>query len=227
MSLHDNMQEDVFITIREAVRYSSLHPHTIRKYTDAGLLKCYRTPTGQRRIDKEDLQRICLHSTLPVKIPEIKRKPKVNYIYSRVSSKKQLDDLHRQTEFIRSNKPEYENYESIIDVASGINFKRKGLQAILESSMHGNLGELVVSHRDRLCRFGYDLINFIIERNGGRIVVIDDERHKSTEQELAEDLLSIVHIYSCRQMGKRKYTKHDKSIKSETEYDESPEEVIG
>lgn len=74
--------------------------------------------------------------------------------------------------------------------------------------MQGNIGTVVVAHRDRLCRFGFELIEQVVQLGGGRIIVDDDsDQHKSSEQELAEDLLSIVHIYSCRQMGKRRYTK--------------------
>jgi predicted site-specific integrase-resolvase len=75
----------------------------------------------------------------------------------------------------------------------------------LDAALQGTLGELIVAHRDRLCRFGFDLIKLIIEKQGRKITVLDDERNKSSEQELSEDLLSIVHIYSCRQMEKRSY----------------------
>jgi predicted site-specific integrase-resolvase len=133
---------------------------------------------------------------------------KINYIYTRVSSRKQSDDLERQIEFIKSQKPEYNtSYKLISDIGSGINFKRQGLITILESCLQNNIGEVVIAHKDRLSRFGFDLIKLIIEKAGGKITIINDEQNKSTEQELAEDLLSIIHIYSCRQMGKRKYTK--------------------
>jgi predicted site-specific integrase-resolvase len=133
---------------------------------------------------------------------------KINYIYTRVSSRKQSDDLERQIEFIKSQKPEYNiSYKLISDIGSGINFKRQGLITILDTCLQNNIGEVVIAHKDRLSRFGFDLIKLIIEKAGGKITIINDERNKSTEQELAEDLLSIIHIYSCRQMGKRKYTK--------------------
>ena len=110
---------------------------------------------------------------------------------------------------------------SISDIASGINFKRKGLQTILDSCIQGVIGEVIVAHRDRLSRFGFDLIKLIIEKAGGTITVIDDTQHKSTEQELAEDLLSIIHIYSCKQMGKRSYkTKQCKGPENKNDTDE-------
>ena len=77
----------------------------------------------------------------------------------------------------------------------------------MELAMQRNLGDLVVAYKDRLARFGFELIQYVVELNGGRVVVLDDQTHKSGEQELAEDLMSIIHVFNCRQMGKRKYTK--------------------
>ena len=152
---------------------------------------------------------------------KVNENTKQNYIYTRVSSKKQSNDLYRQIEFIRNKRPEYSSYISISDIASGINFKRKGLATILDASLQGTVGEIIIAHRDRLCRFGFDLIKLIIEKQGGKITVLDDEQNKSSEQELSEDLLSIIHIYSCRQMGKRSYKTKIKNIKN-THKNEQP-----
>lgn len=193
-----------FVSIKEAASISGLHQHTLRKYADTNQIKCYKTPGGQRKFDQQSLVDYC--NNLHV-IAKKSTTDKINYIYTRVSSKKQMDDLTRQLEFIRSIDPKYDSYVSITDVASGINFKRKGLQTILDSCIQKTIGEVIVAHRDRLCRFGFELLDTIITKCGGQITVIDDQQNKSTEQELSEDLLSIIHIYSCRQMGKRKYTK--------------------
>ncbi len=139
-------------------------------------------------------------------------------IYCRISSKKQSDDLERQIEYCRSKFPDH---ELLSDIASGINFKRKNLQAILERAMQGNLKEVVVAHKDRLCRFGFDLIESIFKLTNTKLIVLNQDNEctkPSTEQELAEDLLSIVHIYSCRQMGKRRYIqKTDENKKDKAE----------
>jgi predicted site-specific integrase-resolvase len=191
-----------FVSINEASDITGLSIQTIRKLGDTNEVKCYKTPSGHRRFDKQGLEAFCHAKFIDEQIPTNK---KCNYIYTRVSSKKQLDDLSRQIEYIKQRRAEYASYTFISDVASGINFKRKGLQTILESCIQGTIGELVVAHRDRLSRFGFDLIKTIVEKAGGTITVLDDEQNKSSEQELAEDLLSIIHIYSCRQMGKRSY----------------------
>lgn len=91
----------------------------------------------------------------------------------------------------------------------------------LESAMSGNLEQVIVAHKDRLSRFCYGLIKWIIEFNGGELVVLDDENAKSSEQELAEDLLSIIHIFSCKQMGKRKYKKHEDKVETNTTTEEN------
>jgi putative resolvase len=213
-----------FITSAQAVKLTSLHPHTLRKYADNDQIKCYKTPSGIRKYDRQSLERFCNPSIV---IHQNSTNSKQNFIYSRVSSKKQMDDLIRQSEFLQSYDTKYASYTALSDIASGINFKRKGLQTILDSCLHGTIGEVVVAHRDRLCRFGFELMQILVEKAGGKITVLDNEGNKSSEQELSEDLLSIVHIYSCKQMGKRSYkAKLAKIFESETETKCDAEENI-
>ena len=214
----DDNKKIEYIPILEASKITGLSIQTIRKLGDKKEIKCFKTPSGHRRFNKQDLEKFCDSNTIN---EEKSENTQVNYIYTRVSSKKQLDDLSRQIKYIQQQKPEYSSYISISDIASGINFKRKGLQTILDSCIQGVIGEVIVAHRDRLSRFGFDLIKLIIEKAGGTITVIDDTQHKSTEQELAEDLLSIIHIYSCGQMGKRSYkTKQCKGTENKNDTDE-------
>ncbi|PMB32376.1 IS607 family transposase, partial [Fischerella thermalis BR2B] len=123
--------------------------------------------------------------------------------YCRVSSTKQRDDLDRQIAYMQSLYPEA---EIIKDIGSGINFKRKGLQTLLDRLMRGDKLTLVVACRDRLCRFGFELIQYMVEQNGGQIVVLENTIH-CPESELTSDLLSILHVLSCRMHGLRKYSK--------------------
>jgi putative resolvase len=98
----------------------------------------------------------------------------------------------------------YPGYTIVGDVGSGINFKRRGPRSVLERSMRGEVAEVVVAHRDRLARFGVDLIEWILQRNGTRLVV----QHSTVgtpESELADDLLSIVTVFACRRNGTRRY----------------------
>lgn len=215
-----NEKKKNFLPIRDAEIFTGVKQQTLRKLFEENILKGYKTESGQRMFARKSLCEFCNIN----EGQENETNERANILYARVSSKKQSDDLDRQIEFIRSAKPEYINYRVVTDIASGINFKRKGLLDILERSIQGVVGEVVVAHKDRMSRFGFDLIKTIIEKAGGKVTVIDDEKQKSGEQELAEDLLSIIHIYSCKQMGKRSYKRSkDKNIETTNEVDEQSE----
>ena len=185
-----------FVPSRKASEILGVHPNTLRSWESTGKIKAIRTPSNQRLYDVTS-------------ITVNKETPKKSICYCRVSSAKQKDDLQRQINYLKEQFP---NYDIITDIGSGLNFKRKGLQAILELAMQKNIKEVVVAHRDRLCRFGFDLIQWIIEKNQGKLVVLN-EVHLSQEEELTEDLLSIVHVFSCRINGGRKYKKGKSKIK--------------
>lgn len=129
--------------------------------------------------------------------------------YCRVSSRKQSDDLSRQIERFQSI---YKEAEIIKDIASGLNFKRKGLQTILERVMQGDKLRVVVSHKDRLARFGFEIIEFLITKNGGEILVLDKYVAISKQAELTADLLAILHHFSCRMHGQRSKGKKDSNL---------------
>ena len=190
-----------YISIGEASLITGIKHYALRKIGDEKKIRCYKTPSGQRKFNLYDLQKMLNNNSAVIEIQKIKN----NFLYTRISSKKQLDDLFRQIEYVRNYKPEYASYTLIQDIGSGINFKRKGIQTILDACLQRTIGEVVIAHKDRLSRFGFDLFQSIIEKAGGKITVIKNNSNKSSEEELAEDLLSIVHIFSCRQMGKRKY----------------------
>ncbi|MEZ5672371.1 MAG: IS607 family transposase [Thiotrichaceae bacterium] len=98
----------------------------------------------------------------------------------------------------------YPNHELIEDIGSGLNFKRKGFNALLERIMSGNVAEIVVAHRDRLCRFGFELIESIANKHNCNIVVLDNSQ-LSPQSELINDLLSTIHVFSRRINGLKKY----------------------
>ena len=172
---------------RKAAEELGVCPNTLRNWANEGKIRYIRTASGQRRYD-----------TSSVINPDAKP---LGVCYCRVSSAKQKDDLARQIAFMREKFPDY---DIVSDIGSGLNFKRKGFEAVLERAMQGTLGTLVVAHRDRLCRFGFDLAKWVVERNGGKVVVLDDVQ-SSPERELVTDLVSIVHVFACRIHGMRKY----------------------
>lgn len=179
----------------KAAHKLGIHQNTLRKWANEGKISCIRTKGGQRRYDADAML-----------AGEPKRR---NFCYCRVSSYKQRDDLDRQVEFMRKR---YPAYEVITDIGSGINFKRKGLGTILELADRGGVGEVVVAHRDRLCRFGFEIVEWFVAKHGGKVVVLG-EVHLSPEAELTQDLLSIIHVFSCRMHGLRKYAREIKKDK--------------
>jgi predicted site-specific integrase-resolvase len=183
-----------YVNTKEAREMLRVTATTLRRWDKEGKIKTIRTPSGIRMYDKSNILKILCKDEA---MPERKK-----IAYCRVSSKKQSDDLERQIDVFRNT---YPDYEVVKDIGSGINFKRKGMQRILERSMRGELEEVMVSHRDRLCRFGFELIEWIFAKNDTKLVVLDKTEHKSSSEELAEDVLAIIHVFSCREMGKRRY----------------------
>lgn len=190
-----------FVPLRKAVEFLGLSPNTLRKYADEGKIKSIKNAAGQRLYDVESYIRGDSIRTATV-------------CYCRVSSSKQRDDLARQVTYLQSLYPES---EIVKDIGSGLNFKRKGLQALLDRLLRGDKLTLVVACRDRLARFGFELIQYLVEQNGGKIVVLDQTVH-CPSSELTQDLLSILHIFSCRMHGLRKYSQ---KIKEDPDLSES------
>jgi predicted site-specific integrase-resolvase len=144
-------QETIYITFGKAALLTGLYSQTIRKMADTSKILCYRTPSGQRRINLQNIQEMCSNNIHAQKEQALQKE---NFIYARVSTKKQVDDLSRQIEFLR--RPEYDSYVLVQDICSGINFKRKGLSTILDACLQNNIGDIVIAHNDRLCRFGFE-----------------------------------------------------------------------
>ena len=195
-------ENDTFITTEEARRLLGVSTQTLRLWDKTGKIHTIRTPSNRRKYSQSDIYNIIGWNQTITKKKQV--------IYARVSSKKQMDDLERQKNLLRSN---FIDYELVTDCGSGINWKRQGLKTILEWAMSGALEKVVVTHRDRLCRFAFELLQFIFERCKVELVVLNEETSSpTTEQELADDILSIIQVYACRKMGKRRY----KSKKIET-----------
>lgn len=183
------LARNMFVPLRKAVNRLGLHPNTLRRYADEGKIRVIKNAAGQRLFDVESY---ISQSASDVVV-----------CYARVSARKQRDDLDRQVAYLYSL---YPNAEFISDIGSGINFKRKGLRSILDRLLQGDKLTLVVAHRDRLARFGFELIQYMVEQNGGKIMVLDQTVY-SPESELTADILSILHVFSCRVNGLRKYSK--------------------
>ena len=142
--------------------------------------------------------------------------------YCRVSSNKQKDDLARQIENMQIYLlAQGKEFEIISDIGSGINYKNKGLNSMLNMVMDSEVEKIVVLYKDRLVRFGFELIESICTKFG-TVIEIVDITDKTEEQELVEDLIQIVTVFSCRLQGKRA-NKAKKMLKELMENDTSQE----
>lgn len=199
-----------FVKTKEACRILGLHPNTLRRYADNNQIKYIKSVGGQRLYEIEDF----LGATGTTDNFE-------TILYCRVSSSKQQDDLQRQ---ISSLQEVYPEAEVIKDIGSGLNFKRKGLQTLLERILSGKKCRVVVAYRDRLARFWVDVFEFLIKQNGGELVVLDKPDNQSVEEEFTEDLLAVLHHFSCKMHGRRghksKENKGETNIKSKTDLEE-------
>ena len=162
---------------------------TLRLWAESGKIKVTKTDGGHRRYVYND--------------DTDKKETKLKFIYTRVSSKKQQSDLERQIKYLQKL---YPDHRVISDIGSGLNFNRKGLNNLLEAIVTGTVEEVVVAHKDRLCRFGFELIENLCKYFSTTLTIVDDKGGKSQTDELAEDLLSIITVFTARFYGQRKYS---------------------
>lgn len=169
---------------------------TLQEWDKKGLIEVKRTAGGRRRYN---VKKYADDNNLPelVKEPEIRR----NVIYSRVSSHDRKDDLERQTTLLQEK---YPDYEVIHDIGSGINFKRRGLQKIIQYAVENQLNEIVITYKDRLCRIGYDMIEFIIKKYSNGKITILNPSDENRADEITKDLIEIITVYSSKIHGTRR-----------------------
>lgn len=158
----------------------------LRKWENEGKIKSIITKGGHRRYIQEELA-----------VSQGK-----SIVYCRVSSSKQKNDLQRQVDYLKTMFP---SHDVIEDIGSGLNFRRKGLLNLLELIFSRQVTEIVVAHKDRLCRFGFELFEFICQKHGTILKVVENQGIKEPIQEFAEDVLSIVTVFTARYYGSRKY----------------------
>jgi predicted site-specific integrase-resolvase len=122
-----------------------------------------------------------------------------------------LDQKNELKQEIELMTLKYPNYEIIKDISSGINYKRRGLVKIIDMAINGEIEELVITSKDKLCRIGFELIELIIEKySNGKITILNiDEKDKDIEG--VNDLIQIINVFSSKINGLKKYTKSIKN----------------
>ena len=173
---------------------------TLQRWDKSGKLKAKRTPSNHRYYTEDDLA-----VALGIKYNPAKRK---NVIYCRVSSPKQKTELENQRlameKFCLGQGLVVD--QVITEIGGGLNFKRREFLKLIYSSLDGEVETIVIAHKDRLCRFAFDLIESLVSRSGCNIIVAN-QVSLSPHQELTEDLLGIIHCFSCRLYGSRSNAK--------------------
>ena len=182
---------------------------TLQRWDNAGKLKAFRTPTDRRYYTYEQYK----------EFKGITSSEKRTVIYTRVSTSNQKDDLKNQVDFLR----QYANAKGIIidevieDYGSGLNYNRKKWNKLIDECMTSDIGTIIVTHKDRFIRFGFEWYERFLEKFNVKIIVVNNES-LSPSEELVQDIISILHIFSCRIYGLRKYKK---KIKEDEEVEKS------
>ncbi|WP_094606378.1 IS607 family transposase [Sporomusa silvacetica] len=205
-----------YYSIGEFAELISVTQQTLRNWDKVGKLKpSHIGKSGYRYYSQQQLQ---YYLGLKGETPAIRKVVG----YCRVSSNKQKDDLERQVENVKSYMiAKGYSFEVVTDVGSGINYNKKGLNQLIDMIVASEVEKIVVLYKDRLLRFGYELIENLCSKYGTAIEIIDNTE-KTEEQELVEDLVQIVTLFSCKLQGRRA-NKARKMIKELLEDDNGTE----
>lgn len=184
-----------YYSINEFSKILGVSAQTLRNWDKNGKLHPHHTSTnGYRYYSHEQLNQV-MNVT-----PNLNR---ITIGYCSVSSHKQKDDLERQIENVKLYlTAKGQPFEIISDIGSGINYKKKGLQELIKRITQNQVEKVVVLYKDRLLRFGFELIEYIASLYNCEIEIIDNTE-KSEQQELVEDLVQIITVFSCKLQGKR------------------------
>lgn len=186
------------ISIGDAAKELGVSVKTVRRWADSGKLCYERSPSGHRRFYLADIKRIT-----PRDFNQLEDRVTINY--ARVSSHDQKDDLTRQIQVLEAfSGTNGWQFETISDLGSGLNYNKKGLQKLLKRIMQGDVGRLVLTHKDRLLRFGSELVFAMCEEFETEVVIINKSTEETTfEQELVTDMIELITVFSARLYGSR------------------------
>ena len=182
------------VSIGKFAKMVGVTPTTLRRMHQRGdVIPYHITKSGTRYYALEQLKEF---SGVP-------QNEKIVIGYCRVSTPAQKDDLQTQISNVKSYMyAKGYKFEMITDVGSGINYKKKGLRELVTKINNHEVSKVVILYKDRLIRFGFELIEYICEINGVSIEIIDNTEH-SKEQELTDDLIQIITVFANRLYGQR------------------------
>ena len=191
---------------------------TLQRWDRDGILKANRTPTDRRYYTYDQY--------LQFKGIQTENDIRDTVIYARVSTRNQKDDLQNQVEFLKQfcNAKGMIVNQCIEDFGSGLNYNRKKWNKLLDEVMANKIKTIVISNKDRFIRFGYDWFEKFCEKFNTKIIIVNNET-LSPNEELVQDIISILHVFSCRLYGLRKYKnqiKEDEEIAKELQNGNKP-----
>lgn len=189
----------MYLSIGETAIYLGVSVCTLRRQDNAGKLKPDNlTYGGHRRYSL-----ISLKKAIGESVDVIKRKV---VAYARVSSHDQKENLTRQVNKLDNYcKREFTSHETIQDLGSGMNYKKTGLKKLVKLILSGQISHIILTHKDRLLRFGSELIFLICKYFGIQVHIINEDKNLDDEQILAFDVLEIITVFSARLYGKRSH----------------------
>ena len=199
-----NCPNEQYIGKKKALEILGISAMTLLKLEEMNKIEVIKTIGGHRKYNVKKYIEDNKKESEPIeKTKKDKNNIKQNICYVRVSTSGQKSDLEHQKDYI---KKKYPKYEIIEDIGSGINFNRKGLRKIIKLGIEGKINKLVVAYKDRLTRFGFELIEDIIkEYSNGEIIIENEKEDKEPKEELVEDVLQILNVYTAKMNGLRKY----------------------
>jgi len=179
-----------YLTPTQVQQKYGYHPKTLSEWADQGKIACIKSPGGHRRYPESAF----IGFTQP---------DKERVLYARVSTRNQLEDLDTQIQFLSQT---YPNTRIVKDVASGMNWKRKNFLKLMTQVANNEISEIVVGHKDRLCRFGFEFVEWFCHLYNCKITVINNTK-LSPHDELMQDFMSIMHCFSSKLYFLRAYKK--------------------
>lgn len=188
----------------EVMKLLNVSYSTIKGYDKSGKLVIHRTPAGRRVVFREDLLNYLDQAGLLLRDEDHTSKHDV--IYARVSSneQKQKGDLDRQVMFLLEHVNDLQNPLVLKEVGSGLNDQRRKVQQLIQMVLEGKVNRVYITYKDRLTRFGYHYLETVFLHAGVQIIVIRDrESQKSVNEELVEDMMSLIASFSGRLYGMR------------------------
>lgn len=183
------------VSIGEAAQVLGVSASTLRRWEAEGKAVPTRTAAGHRRYDLTQLRPELVHA---------QEDDRRTVAYARVSSHDQKNDLERQKQVLELYCARQGwTFEVVADLGSGMNYHKKGLKRLLTDVLDGRVGRLVLTHKDRLLRFGAELVFAICEAKNVEVVILNHGTDTTFEEDLAKDVLEIITVFSARLYGSR------------------------